>query len=384
MFTLLGGSKCEVLLVLDLKDAFHSLRLNENSKKYCGILPYFGSASYLYQRMPMVLNISPTMWQLYINAILSCLSSRKYCEAIMDNLLLFKPNKQMHFEKLIDLLRALCKNSLTISPKKCQLFKTELQYMGNTIFINDKRVHVKPLQSRLEAIQKLKPPMNKKGCWSFAGIVNFVSIFCPELQKLLKPIYKLTKKSKPFVWGDEQQRAFEEIKNRLLNPPVLSMPDMRGRFLLYSDTSKHATGSALYQVQNGKPKLIAYANKRWPKAARNYSITELEMCGLAINITSFVHLLKRVDFDAVVNHLAITHIMKSKLEPAANRIKRLLEILTSYSFNLYYIKGKDMIQSDFLSRQIEDDSNLHEIIPISFNIWEILQENYHHVNNRHL
>ena len=204
-----------------------------------------------------------------------------------------------------------------------------------------------------------------------------MSIFCPELQKLLKPIYELTKKGRPFVWGNEHHRASDEIKNRLLNPPVLSMPDKRGRFLLYSDTKKHATGSALYQVQNGKPKLIAYASKRMPKAVKNYSITELEMCSLAINIASFAHLLERVDFDAVVDHLAITHIMKSKMEPATNRIKRLLEVLSSYSFNLYYIKGKDMILSDFLSRQIEDDSNLHEIIPISFNIQEILQENYH-------
>ena len=378
-FTLIGGSKCEVLLVLDLKDAFHSLRLTESSKKYCGILLYFGSASYLYQGMPMGLNISPTIWESYINAILSCLCSRKYCGAIMDDLLLFTPKKQMHLEKLIDLLRALCKNGLKISLKKCQLFKTELQYMGNTIFIKDKRVCVKPLWSRLEAIQKLKPPTNQKGCQSFAGIENFVSIFCLELQKLLKPICKLKKKGRPFIWGDEQQRAFEEIKNRLLNPPVLSMPDKRGRFLLYSDTSKHATGSALYQVQNGKPKLIAYASKRMPKAVRNYSIKELEMCSLAVNIASFTHLLKRVDFDGIVDHSAITHIMKSKMEPATNRIKRLLEILSSYLFNLYYIKGKDMILSDFLSRQIEDDSNLHEIIPISFNIQEILQENYHHL-----
>ena len=116
-----------------------------------------------------------------------------------------------------------------------------------------------------------------------------------------------------------------------------------------------------------------------PEGARNYSITELEMCSLAINIVSFAHLLKRVDFDAIVDHLVIMHIMKSKMEPATNRIKRLLEVLSSYSFNLYYIKGKDMILSDFLSKQIEDDSNPHEIIPISFNIQEILQENYHNI-----
>ena len=190
---------------------------------------------------------------------------------------------------------------------------------------------------------------------------------------------KLTKKGRPFVWGDEQQRAFDKIKNRLLNPVVLSMPDKRGRFLLYSDTSKHATGSVLYQVHDGKPKLIAYVSKRMPQAARNCSVIELEMCGLSVNIASFAHLLKRVDFDTIVDHFAITRIMKSKMEPATDRIKRLLEVLSSYSFNLYYIKGKDMILSDFLSRQIEDDNNPHEIIPISFNIQEILQENYYHM-----
>ena len=120
-----------MLSVLDLKVTFHSLRLIESSKKYCGILPYFGSLSYLYQRMPMGLNISPMVWQSYINAILSCLSSKKYCEAIMNDLLLFTPNKQMLFEKLVDLFRALCKNGLKISLKKCEFFKTDLQYMGN-------------------------------------------------------------------------------------------------------------------------------------------------------------------------------------------------------------------------------------------------------------
>ena len=184
--------------------------------------------------------------------------------------------------------------------------------MGNAIFIQGKRVCVKPLRSQLEAIQKLKLPKTVKGCRSFAGMVNFLSIFCQDLQKLLKPIYDLTRKGRPFVWQQEQQTAFEEIKSRLQKPPILHLPDGKGRFHLYSDTSKYATGSALYQIQNGKPKLIAYATKRQPEATRNYSITELEMCGLAIIIASFAHLLKKVDFDAIVDHLALVHILKSK------------------------------------------------------------------------
>ena len=110
---------------------------------------------------------------------------------------------------------------------------------------------------------------------TFAGIVNFLSMFCPELQKVLKPIYDFTRKGRLFVWEKEQQDSFEEIKCRLVRLPVLHMPNKTGRIHLYSDTSKFVTGSTLYQIQNGKPKLIAYLSKRLPDPARSYSITEL-------------------------------------------------------------------------------------------------------------
>ena len=99
-------------------------------------------------------------------------------------------------------------------------------------------------------------------------------MFCPELQRLLKPIYDLTRKGRHFIWGKEQQEAFEERKRRLVKASVLHMPDHEGRFHLYSDTSKFAAGSAFYQIQNGKWRIIPYAIKRLPEAVRNYLITE--------------------------------------------------------------------------------------------------------------
>ena len=105
------------------------------------------------------------------------------------------------------------------------------------------------------------------------------------------------------------------------------------------------------------------------------------MCGLAMNIATFLHLLKKVDFDAVVDHLAITHIMRSKAKPTTTRIKRLIELLSPYSFNLYYIKGKDMVLSDFLSRQKTDDSNPHEIIPISFTLKSLVSNHFYQINS---
>ena len=178
-FLMLGSSKCKVMSVLDLKDNFHSLRLTKNSKKFCGILPYFGSPSYLYQRMPMGLNICPPIWQSYINAILGCMQSRKYCEVIMDDLLLFTPTKSSHFKKLEDLLKVLCKNGLKISPKKCQLCKTDLQYMGNIIFIRNIRVCVRPLRSRNRGYSGITASYNNKRLLKLCGYGKFCWYILP-------------------------------------------------------------------------------------------------------------------------------------------------------------------------------------------------------------
>ena len=215
----------------------------------------------------------------------------------------------------------------------------------------------------------------------FCGYGKLCEFILPRTSKASKTYNDLTRKGRQFIWGNEQQQAFDEIKCRLQRPPVLHLADRHGRFQLYSDTSKFATGSALYQTQNGQPRLIAYASKRMPEAKKNYSITELEMCGLAMNNATFSHLLKKVDFDAIVDHLAITHIMRSKAEPATTRIKRLLELLSPYSFNLYYIKGKDMVLSDFLSRQKTDDSNPHELIPISFSLKDQVSDYFYRMDN---
>ena len=184
-----------------------------------------------------------------------------------------------------------------------------------------------------------------------------------------------------FLGGEEQQKVFDKIKCRLQRPPVIHLPDRHRSFQLYSDTSKFVTGSVLYQIQNGQPRLITNASKRISEAAKNYSITELEMHGLAMNIATF-HTLKKVDFDTVVDHLAIMHIMRSKAEPATARIKRLIELLSPYSFNLYYIKGKDMVLSNFLSRQKTDDSDPHKVIPISFILRSVSSEHFYQFNSR--
>ena len=97
----------------------------------------------------------------------------------------------------------------------------------------------------------------------------------------------MTRKGRPFNWGKEQQDSFEEIKCRLIKPPVLNMPNKTGIFHLYSDTSKFATGSALYQIQNGKPKLIAYASKRLPETSMSYSSNRIRTMWFGYKYSKF-------------------------------------------------------------------------------------------------
>ena len=299
---ILGASGCEILSLADLRDAYHTLRLSERSKKFCGITPYYGSDSYLYQRLGMGLSVSPAIWQNFTKKVLQEIPDhRKNHLAIMDDCLVFS-KKYDHLKHLTDLFKALIRNGLKISPTKCKLFKTSLVYMGHQVSIIDGIPHITPVKSRVDAIVKLDPAKSPKNCKQFCGMVNYLSLFLKDLQTKLIPIYHLTKKGVPFHWGELQQKAFEQIKKDLTEAPVLAMPNSEGHIILVSDTSKTACGSALYQEQKGRYRLIAYFSKKLPLSAQRYSISELELTGIYANVLAFKHLLRNVHFTLYCDH----------------------------------------------------------------------------------
>ena len=254
VLNILGNSKCECLTCCDLKDAYHSIPLTEKSKEFCGILPYFGSPIYRYEVLPMGIACAPQIWMDYITLILNDLEQKSKFIAIMDDLLIHS-SKQEHWGLVESLMKAMIKNGLKLSPKKCQFFKTNLTYMGNQFIIRNRTMTITPLKSRTEAIQQIPTPQTPKDCKSFCGVVNYVSLFCKDLQRLLCPIVEITRKGRPFHWGPKQEQAFRQIKKQLQRPPVLHLPRADGRVILYSDTSQEGTGSSLWQVREGKPRL---------------------------------------------------------------------------------------------------------------------------------
>ena len=369
---ILGASGCEILSLADLRDAYHTLRLSERSKKFCGITPYYGSDSYLYQRLGMGLSVSPAIWQNFIQKVLQEIHDhRKNHLAIMGDCLVFS-KKYNHLKHLTDLFKTLIRNGLKISPRKCKLFKTSLVYMGHQVSIIDGIPHITPVKSRVDAIVKLDPPKSPKNCKQFCGMVNYLSMFLKDLQTKLIPIYHLTKKGVPFHWGELQQKAFEQIKKDLTEAPVLAMPNSEVHMVLVSDTSKIACGSALYQEQKGKYRLIAYFSKKLPLSAQRYSISELELTGIYANVLAFKHLLRNVHFTLYCDHSALVHIMNGKKEPPTLRLKKLIENLSDFKFDIKFLRGKDMFLSDFLSRHLDSEESCNDpIIPVAFLMKEI-------------
>ena len=200
-------------------------------------------------------------------------------------------------------------------------------------------------------------------------------MYLKDLQKKLIPIYNLTGKGVPFEWTDEHQNIFEGLKKDIANPPALVMPNNKGHFTLVSDTSGVACGAALYQEQKGKLRLVGYNSKKLPPAAIRYSISELELCGLAVNIHSFKHILRNTEFTVIIDHSALLYILNAKREPPTLRLKKLIEVLSQYLFKVKFLRGKDMTISDFLSRHPGQDlASPNEIIPISFQSQEVIND----------
>ena len=166
---------------------------------------------------------------------------------------------------------------------------------------------------------------------------------------------------KKFKWTDKAEKAFNDIKQLLINLPILKAPTLDGLFHLESNTSREGVGGDEWV-------LIGYHSKRLPQSAQNFGVTELELAGLLVNIHGFMQLLCNSYFEVLVDHKAIEYMIKSKTESPTTRLKTLLLKLSEYTIDLKYQKGSEMHTSDALSRlqNIADMPNNKDIILLNF------------------
>ena len=365
----LGKSQSRVVSVIDLKSAFHTLPLSRRSQQYTGICPYPGSPMYMYQRLPMGMNLSPACWQQRINEIMSTIPNKDdFCITIHDDCLLFSRSEAEHMQHIEQVLETFEKYGLKLSPQKCRLFRRQCTYIGHEISISDSDgvIRVKAMTDKCDAIRKMRKPTNCKEVRRFIGAVTFLSMYLPKLQVLLRPLHSITRKNQRFTWTEEHDDCYEKIRQLLVSPPVLCAPQGPGDFHLYSDTSRQCTGSVLMQDIQGQQRVVGYYSKILPNAAQRYSVSELELTGLFLNITAWKYYLQSTNFHAYVDHSSLVQMFNSKHQLPTIRLQKLMERLAPYSFDISYCKGSDMVISDFLSRAPrEDDDELERILPVA-------------------
>ena len=240
--------------------------------------------------------------------------------------------------------------------------------MGLEFQIQGNKVCYTPLKDKCDAIRNLQSPKTLRQTRAFCGMVNFLSSFLPNLSRLLIPVYDLQKKAAKFNWRDEAEKAFNDIKKLLISPPVLKAPTPDSLFRLESDNLREGVGGTLLQKQGDEWVIIGYHSKRLPKSAKNFSVTELELTGLLVNIHGFMQLLCNRYFEVLVNHKAIEYMAKSKTESPTMRLKTLLLKLSEYTIELKYQKGSEMHTSDALSRlhNFMDTPDNKDVIPLNF------------------
>ena len=265
----------------------------------------------------MGMSVSPQIWQQFVDLVFQddLIKQKQNFDAIMDDTFIHSMAEE-NMDDLMDLFKVLIKYGLKLSPHKCQFFKKKIVYMGLEFQIQGDKVCSTPLKDKCEAIRNLESPKTLRQTRDFCGMVNFLSSFLPNLHRLLIPIYDLQKKAKKFKWTEEAEKAFNEIKKLLINPPT---PD--GLFQLESDTLIEGMGGTLLQKQGDEWVVIGYHSKRLLKSAKNFGITELELTGLLVNIHGFMQLLYNRYFEVLVDHKAIEYMIKSKTESPMPRLK---------------------------------------------------------------
>lgn len=363
----IGLSGAKFFSSFDVKNAFHSLKLHPDSQEWAGLSTYYGGKQYKIVRLPQGCSSSSSEWTRYIEGLLDKDPElREHIDIYIDDLVLYNQDWETHMKCIEKVLNLFKTHGLKLSPGKTKLFVKTITYLGHVITIKDGKPHVAAMRSKCDAIRRIKTPSSARELRAFIGMSNYLSMYLPKLQIHLQPLYELTKKNVKFKWEPRHEEAFQTVKKMFESPQILSLPQEKGEYRLYSDTSRTGCGGCLTQVQDGEEKVIAFHSKSLPAAAKNYSVTCLELTGVYLNILAFSHVLKGRNFKVIVDHSALVHMMHSTKEPPNLRLRKLYEKLSNYSFQVSYLKGKNLVCADLLSRYtIPSQEPDYNIVPIA-------------------
>lgn len=361
------GGNC-LFSTMDLTSGFYNMPLHEDDRKYSAFTTPMGL--YEYNRLPQGLCNSPGS---FMRMMTSIFGDQNYLSLLcyLDDLLVFAPNENCALERLEMVFSRLRGHNLKLSPKKCFFLRRSVKFLGHVI--DDKGVSTDP--SKVESISSMScadlmeldgVTPSQKRLRSFLGMVNYYQHFVPGYSAKAKPLFDLLKGEKKkgknkyklqyrkvssSDWTDAHVRAFETLKQCLLDAVVLAHPDFSRPFVLSTDASLDGIGAVLSQVTEGEvhARPIAFASKSLTQSQKNYPAHRLEFLALKWAVCDkFSHWLKGHTFSVWTDNNPLTHILsKPKLDCCE---QRWVAKLAGYDFDIKYIPGPKNVVADALSR----------------------------------
>ncbi|CAI7858276.1 unnamed protein product [Closterium sp. NIES-54] len=262
----------------------------------------------------------------------------------LDDILIFSKTREQHLRDLDAVFKRLQENRLITKGSKCEFFKQEFDFLGHVISGNG--IKIDP--AKIKTIQERKSPTNATELQSFMGFVNYVRRFIPNMAGITGPLTGLLHKDRNFVWGEEVEAAFQELKKFLVSPPVLRIADPSRPFEVVTDASDFAIGAVLLQDFENGLQPIAYESRKLQAAERNYSIRDKEMLAIIHAFKLWRYYLVGADVTVRTDHKSLQYL---RAQPNLNpRQIRWLDYMEShFTYRITYKKGANNI-ADTLTR----------------------------------
>ena len=300
---------------LDFDSGYYQLRMDEASRKYTAFACEFGF--FEWNVLPMGLKNAGATFQREMDEMLGDLIG-KCCNVYMDDIIIYSNTIEEHLEHLRLVLGRIRHHKMRIKKKKCEFFKTEIEYLGHTISTGV----LKPSQNKCLALFQYPRPSTLTQILSFLGLASYYRKFIRNFATTASPLYRISTNTKKFSWNEECEKAFTDLRTCLtVTDCVLLLPQFDKPFKLETDASNYGIGAVLSQQvpETGEWKPVAYFAKHLSKAERNYSASERELLAVVKSIEFFKQYLYGQIFTVVTDHQPLQWLMTVK-NPAARQM----------------------------------------------------------------
>nr|GFA70755.1 reverse transcriptase [Tanacetum cinerariifolium] len=323
---------------IDLRCGYHQLRVKEQDISKTAFRTRYGHYEFLF--MPFGLTNAPAVFMDLMNRIFHEFLD-KFVIVFIDDILVFSKSKEEHEDHLRTVLQTLRQEKLYAKFSKCEFWLSSVAFLGH--IFSAEGITMDP--AKVEAITKWPRPTSVTEVRSFLGLAGYYRRFVKGFSRLALPLTKLMRKGEKFVWNEEREKSFEELKQRLVSAPVLTLPSGSGGFPIYRDAFKNGLGCVL--MQHGK--VIAYASRQLKPYEVNYPTHDLELAAVVFALKIWRHYLYGESCDIFTDHKSLKYIFTQ--QELNMRQRRWLELLKDYDTNIQYHPGKANVVADALSRK---------------------------------